>query len=206
MLQHRCVTHLYRKSLRIFSFTINGVSISLVLLNVNQNVIPGSLPNLPMATIRLETFIDAPVERVFDLARSIDLHKLSMKRTREEAIAGRTSGLINVNESVTWKATHFGIPQKLTVVITQFERPNMFVDKMTKGIFSTMEHTHLFETVDTQTKMTNIFEFKAPLGLLGRLLEIFFLKAYMTRFLELRNKALKSTAESKEWSSVLTGK
>ena len=159
-----------------------------------------------MATIRLETFIDAPIERVFALARSIDLHKLSMKRTREEAIAGRTSGLINVNESVTWKATHFGIAQKLTVVITQVERPNMFVDKMTKGIFSTMEHTHLFETVDTQTKMTDVFEFKAPLGLLGQLSEIVFLKNYMKRFLITRNKVLKSIAESNEWSLFLTGK
>ena len=157
-----------------------------------------------MATIHLETFIDAPIDRVFDLARSIDLHKLSTKGTKEEAIAGRTTGLINLNESVTWKAKHFGIYQKLTVVVTQFERPKMFVDKMINGAFSSMEHTHKFEVVGTQTKMIDIFLFNAPLGFLGRLAEMLFLKAYMTNFLVTKNKELKSVAESNKWQELLT--
>jgi hypothetical protein len=48
-----------------------------------------------MTKIYLETFVNAPIERVFDLARSIDLHKLSTKGTKEEAIAGKTTGLID---------------------------------------------------------------------------------------------------------------
>ena len=46
--------------------------------------------------IRLETQIDAPQERVFDLARSIDAHLASTEGTRERAIGGRTSGLIEM--------------------------------------------------------------------------------------------------------------
>jgi ligand-binding SRPBCC domain-containing protein len=157
-----------------------------------------------MARIHLETFIDAPIERVFDLARSIDLHKLSTKGTKEEAIAGRTAGLINLNESVTWKARHFGIYQKLTVVVTQFERPKIFADKMVKGAFASMEHTHRFEVVDSQTKMTDIFNFGAPLGFLGQLTEVIFLKGYMTKFLETKNKELKCIAESNKWQELLT--
>ena len=67
-----------------------------------------------MPKIELTTIIDAPIERCFDLARSIDLHKLSTAGTDEEAIAGVMSGLIGKNEQVTWKAKHFGITQKLT--------------------------------------------------------------------------------------------
>ena len=37
-----------------------------------------------MARIFLETFIKAPREQVFDLARNIDLHKLSTADTKEE--------------------------------------------------------------------------------------------------------------------------
>ena len=145
-----------------------------------------------MAKIYLETFIHAPIERVFDLARSIDLHKLSTKGTKEEAIAGRTSGLIKLNETVTWRAKHFGVYQSLTVVVTEFDRPNLFADKMIKGTFASMEHVHKFERVNTGTKMIDIFKFTSPLGILGRLAETIFLKSYMTKFLITKNQELKA--------------
>lgn len=60
-----------------------------------------------MPVIYLEPFIDAPIEKCFDLARSIDLHMESTKHTGETAIAGKTSGIIELNETVTWRAKHF---------------------------------------------------------------------------------------------------
>ena len=39
-----------------------------------------------MPVIHLTTFIAAPVQRVFDLSRSIDLHKHSMAKHKEEPI------------------------------------------------------------------------------------------------------------------------
>ena len=159
-----------------------------------------------MAKIILETFIDAPIERVFDLARSIDLHKASTKKTNEEAVAGRTSGLIALGETVTWKARHFGVYQYLTVIVTEFDRPNLFADKMIKGAFSSMKHTHRFTREGSGTRMTDIFEFKSPLGLLGRIAESLFLKKYMTEFLIAKNDELKQIAESGDWITFLPAK
>jgi ligand-binding SRPBCC domain-containing protein len=161
---------------------------------------------ISMARIYLETFINAPIERVFDLARSIDLHKLSTKGTKEEAIGGRTTGLIELNETVTWRAKHFGIYQTLTVVLTELERPNLFADTMLKGTFSSMKHTHKFEKTDNVTKMTDIFEFTSPFGFIGRLAETIFLKAYMTKFLVTKNKELKSVAEGNKWNELIGAK
>ncbi|MBD0294000.1 MAG: cell division protein, partial [Flavisolibacter sp.] len=45
-----------------------------------------------MPFIHLTTFIAAPIERVFDLSRSINLHKASMKAYNERPIAGKISG------------------------------------------------------------------------------------------------------------------
>ena len=73
-----------------------------------------------MPIIELRTEINANIEIVFDLSRSIDLHKISTEYTNETAIAGKTSGLIGLNESVTWRAKHFWIYQKLTSKITEF--------------------------------------------------------------------------------------
>ena len=82
-----------------------------------------------MPLIFLETIINAPIERCFDLSRSIDLHKSSMKSTNEEAIEGKTTGLIELNETVTWRAKHLGVYQHLAVQITKFDRPHSFTDE-----------------------------------------------------------------------------
>ena len=76
-----------------------------------------------MPRIVIETKIYAPIEICFDLSRSIDLHVVSTSQTNEIAIEGKTSGLINLNESVTWQATHFGIRQKLSSIRTEFQSP-----------------------------------------------------------------------------------
>jgi hypothetical protein len=51
-----------------------------------------------MPVIRLETVIKAPLERCFDLSRDIDIHVRSTEQTREVAVAGVTTGLINFGE------------------------------------------------------------------------------------------------------------
>ena len=71
-----------------------------------------------MPLIVLETIIHADKRTCFDLSRNIDFHKDSLKHSNEKAIAGKTSGLIGLGESVTWEATHFGIRQHLTSKIT----------------------------------------------------------------------------------------
>jgi hypothetical protein len=59
-----------------------------------------------MSFIHLTTFIAAPQERVFDLARSVDVHKYSMTNYREQIVKGTMTGLMGLNDEVTWKAKH----------------------------------------------------------------------------------------------------
>ena len=156
-----------------------------------------------MTKIKLEIIIDAPIERVFDLARSIDLHKLSTTGTNEEAIAGKTSGLIELGETVTWRAKHFGIYQNLTVEVIEFEKPFMFGDVMLKGAFKQMKLIHRFLADGSGTKMVDEFEFVSPFGFLGKLADSIFLKRYMKKFLINKNKELKYVAESQEWKKII---
>jgi len=148
-----------------------------------------------MLTIILKNIIAAPIERCFDLSRSIDLHVNSMASSKEKAIAGRKSGLINLNETVTWKAKHFGINFTMTSKITAMEKPNCFTDEMIKGPFRKLHHQHLFKSVNSGTEMTDIFEFGAPLGALGKLAESIILKNYMKNLLVQRNNVIKKEAE-----------
>lgn len=152
-----------------------------------------------MPVIRIETKINAPIERVFDLARSIDLHTKSASESNEEAIGGRTSGLINLGETVTWRAKHLGVRQTLTSKITIFERPFHFRDSMQRGIFKRIDHDHFFEEIDGGTLMRDVFDYDAPFWFLGKLADILFLEKYMTNFLIERNRLIKEIAESEKW-------
>ena len=156
-----------------------------------------------MPSIIIHTTIGADVKLVFDLARSIDLHKISTKHTNEEAIDGKISGLIELGESVTWKAKHFGIYQTLSSKITEYNRPNYFVDEMVKGSFKRFRHEHIFKFENGKTIMTDIFDFEVPYGVLGSFIGLIILKPYLQKLLLLRNESIKDFAESDKWRAIL---
>ncbi|GAA4841946.1 hypothetical protein GCM10023310_19840 [Paenibacillus vulneris] len=151
-----------------------------------------------MPVIEMSLFIQAPIQRCFDLSRSIDIHMESTSRTQERAIAGRTSGLIELNETVTWEAVHLGVRQRLSVRITEMEAPHRFVDEMVSGAFQRFTHVHEFIPHENGILMKDRFDYTSPLGPLGRLADRLFLKSYMTRFLRERNEYIKAVAERQE--------
>jgi ligand-binding SRPBCC domain-containing protein len=156
-----------------------------------------------MPILYLKTYINAPIEIVFDLSRSIDLHKISTKETNEEAISGVTSGLIGLNQTVTWRAKHFGIYQKLTSKITEYKYPTFFVDEMVSGAFKSLKHQHIFQLNNNQTIMEDVFEYQSPFGVLGKLVDNVFLEKYMFELLNKRNQTIKEFAESEKWKEIL---
>ena len=156
-----------------------------------------------MSVIRISLEIQAPIERCFDLARCIDLHELSAAQTNEKAIGGRTKGLIELGEQVTWRARHLGVTQTLTAKITAFDRPIYFRDSMVSGAFARFDHDHRFEAQGAVTKMHDTFDFTSPLGPLGRLVDRVFLTRYMHNFLLTRNLLIKQVAESNQWRRFL---
>ena len=149
-----------------------------------------------MPVIVLRTRVAAPPSRCFDLARDVDLHERSTAASHERAVAGVTSGLLKPGDEVTWEATHFGVRQRLTSRITEFDPPNRFVDEMVRGAFARFRHEHQFLAVQGGTEMVDIFDYTSPLGPLGRLADGLFLRRYMMRLLRARNAYLKRAAES----------
>ena len=127
-----------------------------------------------MPLIYLETFIEAPQERVFNLSRSIDLHKLSMQHHKEKAIDGCIAGLMNKGDTVTWTARHLFKTRKLKVQITDLKPHHFFCDEMLEGDFKQMRHEHFFSTCPGGTQMIDQFYFVSPFGWLGKLVNKIF--------------------------------
>jgi len=149
-----------------------------------------------MTIITVETYIQAPVEICFDLARDIGLHCRTAASTQERAVGGVTTGLIGLGEEVTFEAVHFGIRQRLTAHITEFDPPHGFTDEMLRGAFKTLRHVHEFRSEGAGTVMTDTLTWTAPFGILGKLADSLFLKAHMRHFLKERNANLKQIAET----------
>ena len=148
--------------------------------------------------LRLTTDIDAPIERVFDLARDLDLHARSMAHTGERAIAGRTSGLVEPGDTVTWRARHFGIWWTLQSRITAVEPPTRFEDVQERGPFAWFRHEHRFEPLASGgTRMRDHWVHRSPFGPLGWLADRLVIGRHMRRQLETRNAALKREAETR---------
>ncbi len=156
-----------------------------------------------MPKIHLTTFIAAPAERVFDLSRSINLHKISTAGTREDAIAGTVTGLINLNETVTWQARHLLKNRHHTSIISAMEIPRYFVDEMQKGDFKSFRHEHHFKPVDNGTIMIDIVEFESPYGAAGIFFNTIYLKKYIEKLLLKRNSIIKEYAETQKWKTIL---
>ncbi|WP_263381336.1 SRPBCC family protein [Granulicella arctica] len=160
-----------------------------------------------IVTLEETTLINAPIDRCFDLARSVEVHLAGNIHFGEQAvpIGGVTSGLIDLGEQVTWRARHLGIRQNLTSAITAMDRPAYFQDTMLRGAFRFMQHDHYFRfDEDGQTEMKDIFRFAAPIPILGRIAEVLLLRRYMQALLHERNVVLRRIAESNDWQRYLS--
>ena len=149
-----------------------------------------------MTKIQITTAIKAPIETVFNLSRNIDIHLLSTHQTNEKVIAGRTSGLIELKETVTWRGKHFGIYQNHKSIIPEMVFPTYFVDEMLEGSFKSFRHEHSFQFKNDETIMTDVIFYETPFGVFGRFFDKLILKNYMTSFIKKRNEIIKELAEN----------
>ena len=157
-----------------------------------------------MPFIHLTTFIAARRERIFDLSRSVELHRASMKDYGERIINGKIAGLLEKDDTVTWEAKHLFKKRIIKTVVKDIKRPDYFIDEQVTGDFTMMKHEHYFKEVENGTLMIDQFHFESPYGRLGVLVNKIYLRRYMQKLLELRNEVIKQVAEGNQWKQYLT--
>src|SRR5690242_20469387 len=151
-----------------------------------------------MQIIRLSTWINAPIERCFQLATSIDLHRASAAATEEKAIDGVTTGLITEGQTVQWRGRHFGRNVTHTSKIDGWRPYQYFHETMVEGWFLRFEHEHHFALMDDGTRMRDEVRFVAPYKLAELVV-----RRRLLDMLKQRNLYLKQVAESEEWRRYL---
>lgn len=126
--------------------------------------------------------------QLFELSLDVGEHVGSMRSSGETAIAGVTSGTLDLGDQVTWRARHFGLSFRLTVRITALDRPHRFVDEQTSGPFGVFRHEHRFEAQGDGTRMVDTITVGSPI--LGRVIEPVVLVPYLRRLITARNAHL----------------
>jgi ligand-binding SRPBCC domain-containing protein len=146
-----------------------------------------------MPRIVLRTEIAASMETCFDLSRDVSVHTGS--GGDERAVAGVTTGRLDLGDEVTFEARHLGMRWRMTSRITELERPSRFVDEMTKGPFKRWRHEHLFSATDRGTMMLDDVRYAPMFWPLSWPVDRLFFRSYMRRLLERRNRFLRRQAE-----------
>ena len=148
-----------------------------------------------MTSVVVETRIAAPIELCFDLARDVDAHVSTSASTGERAVGGKTSGLLDLGDVVTFEAVHFGLRHLLTSKIVELVRPRRFVDEMVSGAFASLRHVHEFAVDGSSVVMRDTLTWRSPLGVLGVLADRLFVERHMRAFIQKKQSELKAHAE-----------
>jgi len=156
-----------------------------------------------MVRIKLNTWVNAPMERCFKLATSVEFRIASAVPMKETVVSGVSSGLLREGDIVKWSARHLMLRLTHTSLV-EVSRPFAhFREVMVAGIFDRYEHEHFFAAMDDGTRVRDELKFSAPFGPLGRGVETLVLRRYVIALLSRRNAALKRAAESDGWRMYL---
>ena len=150
-----------------------------------------------MPVLIIETEINAAPEICFDLIRDVSLNLQTAGNVNEKAAAIKTHGKIAAGEIVTFTEKRFGLTQKLTIRVTDFEKPLRFTDEMIAGKFKSFKHIHEFIAHQNKTLLRDTLVWSSPFGVLGKIADQLLLKSYLRKTVTRRNAKLKYLAENR---------
>lgn len=154
--------------------------------------------------MRLTTLIEAPIQRCFDLYRSIDLHVDAYQHAGERVTGALTSGLVGPGDTASFHMRAFGMPYRMAVTVVRFDPPHHFRDSQTEGFFARADHDHHFEVAGgSATLVTDVFAYETRFGIAGRLADRLAIARYVKWTISRKNVNVKRVAESEEWRRYL---
>jgi ligand-binding SRPBCC domain-containing protein len=156
-----------------------------------------------MAGIHLTTFIEAPIERVFDLTRNLAVYKYVFNSRKEKFSSPAGASLLSKGETVSIIAKHLGKERLSTLKVTTLERPLLLVEEQIKGDLLSYRHEHHFKPIDNGTIVIDLIQFGAPRDFVGHYLGKLYLKNYLEELMRKRNEVIRSYAETEKWRAVL---
>jgi len=135
--------------------------------------------------------VEVPIKRAFDFYG--DSHNLEPLTPPWLHFEVTTPGelIFRPGTLLDYRLKLHGVPVRWQTRIETWEPPVRFVDTQLKGPYSLWEHTHLFEKDgDAATFIHDRVRYAIPLGPLGQLAHVFFVRRDLERIFDYRAKAV----------------
>ena len=156
-----------------------------------------------MPTIEVSTDLPADVATALAVSLDLDVERVAGRRHRVRAVpageGSRTTGRIAAGERVRWALRLYGVvPLRHTTEILELQ-PELpggrarFVDAMVSGAFASFHHEHLFDPLppgpegSPRSRSTDRMTWVSPLGPLGRVADVLFVRPTLAGLLRDRN-------------------
>lgn len=114
-------------------------------------------------------------------------------------VAGRTSGCVVGGDTVRWEGWQLGFPQFHVSLISQFQPPYYFQDRMLDGRFRFFAHEHRFHQRAEGVLLEDEVRFTLPFGMPGALAGRFVMVPHVRKLVRERFAMLKKIAEGETW-------
>jgi ligand-binding SRPBCC domain-containing protein len=140
-----------------------------------------------------KTKVNAQLEEVWDFFSSPhNLRKISPEYM-DFTITKGGEGKMYPGQIISYRVKPLmGIPMTWVTEITHVEDMKFFVDEQRIGPYTMWHHEHHFREVEGGVEMTDIVSYKLPLGFLGRLAHLMFVKRQLNGIFEYRAKVIKN--------------
>jgi ligand-binding SRPBCC domain-containing protein len=79
-----------------------------------------------------------------------------------------------------------GMPVRWKTEIKDYEPPFCFVDRQIRGPYTLWHHTHVFRELNGITEMTDLVQYRLPLGPVGRIAHFFLIRRQLRGIFEYR--------------------
>jgi ligand-binding SRPBCC domain-containing protein len=152
-----------------------------------------------MPKIHLTSHVNAPIERVFQLARSTSLHKAVLRGFKGGKLEGGSEGIMGVGDKVTFSLRFMGRQRVLVTRIESLDMPLMFASTLVKGSFKSLRHEHHFKSIQNGSLVIDLLEYEPAFGALGRLADKMLIRPFLRKYLEAKNRVIKQYAEGEKW-------
>jgi ligand-binding SRPBCC domain-containing protein len=92
--------------------------------------------------------------------------------------------------AIDYQLSLFGVPVKWRTRITDWQPQKRFVDEQESGPYEFWRHTHEFEARGGSTLMRDVVDYAEPLGPLGSVAHVLFVRRTLERIFDYRRDAM----------------
>ena len=129
-------------------------------------------------SLKTKQFIKCTPQKAWDFfSNPANLQKITPQQLGFKIISLHHGDKMYPGQIIEYKVSPvFGIPLYWMTEITHVEEGKMFVDEQRFGPYSLWHHQHHFKEVEGGVEMTDIVHYKLPLGILGDIAHVLFVK------------------------------